>query len=367
MRSADELELLRAILAADEDDDEPRLVYADYLMDRGDPRGELIVVQCRDETDVLEDRALNLFDEGAARWLGAWHGETNNWRFRRGFLHHLAVPIDTFVTLGAMLFETDPYPDELVHLRSLELRPAREAHIDIGDIVPGVNALLERLQLTSLKLDLPLSFELVRQLSPRAFAQLTSLSVPHGPDAARFVTKFFPKRLDTLALGTLAEYEATNLADDARYSQIRHLIASTESEASAIALITKQLTSLHLTCYGMSTAILDTLARARPPLVDLSLYRIWNADSFVPLGVLSTLERLDLRGASLDDGGLDTVLSLPHLTTLNIAHTRVTPAGVVRIYREAPPTLRELTLTTPRLSDDLVARLHGRFTLHRWH
>jgi uncharacterized protein (TIGR02996 family) len=38
---------LLATLRAAPDDDEPRLVYADYLSERRDPRGELIIVQCR--------------------------------------------------------------------------------------------------------------------------------------------------------------------------------------------------------------------------------------------------------------------------------------------------------------------------------
>jgi uncharacterized protein (TIGR02996 family) len=36
---------LQAILAAP-DDDTPRLVYADWLDERGDPRGEFIRLQC---------------------------------------------------------------------------------------------------------------------------------------------------------------------------------------------------------------------------------------------------------------------------------------------------------------------------------
>lgn len=41
----DELRFLEAIRAAP-DDDAPRLVYADWLSERGDPRGEFIVAQC---------------------------------------------------------------------------------------------------------------------------------------------------------------------------------------------------------------------------------------------------------------------------------------------------------------------------------
>jgi uncharacterized protein (TIGR02996 family) len=44
--------LLAAVIAAP-DDDGPRLVLADYLIQRGDPRGELIVVQCKLARDGL--------------------------------------------------------------------------------------------------------------------------------------------------------------------------------------------------------------------------------------------------------------------------------------------------------------------------
>lgn len=42
----EETELLAAVYAQP-DDDRPRLVYADYLMERNDPRGRLIALQCR--------------------------------------------------------------------------------------------------------------------------------------------------------------------------------------------------------------------------------------------------------------------------------------------------------------------------------
>ena len=33
-------------ILTDPDDDRPRMVYADWLLGEGDPRGELIAVQC---------------------------------------------------------------------------------------------------------------------------------------------------------------------------------------------------------------------------------------------------------------------------------------------------------------------------------
>ena len=38
---------LRTAIFANPDDDAPRLVYADWLLERGDPRGEFIQIQCK--------------------------------------------------------------------------------------------------------------------------------------------------------------------------------------------------------------------------------------------------------------------------------------------------------------------------------
>ena len=71
--------LLEAIYAAP-DDDAPRLVYADALLERGDPRGELIVRQCQGHaaTDLVEQ-----YGEG---WLGELAPVLAASTFERGFL-----------------------------------------------------------------------------------------------------------------------------------------------------------------------------------------------------------------------------------------------------------------------------------------
>ena len=62
-RSASELE---AAILADPDNGDAYLVYADWLQAQGDPRGELIVLQHRGETDAVEA----LFDEHDAQFWG---------------------------------------------------------------------------------------------------------------------------------------------------------------------------------------------------------------------------------------------------------------------------------------------------------
>src|SRR4051794_11232974 len=80
------------------DDDTPRLMYADWLEERGDERGEFIRVQCElarmDEED--ERRPALEMREGLLRaghertWLAevqeAARGALTRWEFRRGFV-----------------------------------------------------------------------------------------------------------------------------------------------------------------------------------------------------------------------------------------------------------------------------------------
>lgn len=75
----DEAALLEAIYATP-DDDAPRLVYADSLLDRGDPRGELIVRQCRG------DAANDLVEQYGDLWLGELAHVLTSSTFERGFL-----------------------------------------------------------------------------------------------------------------------------------------------------------------------------------------------------------------------------------------------------------------------------------------
>ncbi|MFT3698804.1 MAG: TIGR02996 domain-containing protein [Kofleriaceae bacterium] len=56
---ADESRFLEAIVAAP-DDDAPRLVFADYLTEQGDPRGELIALQCQLAAAPDDDRRRTL-------------------------------------------------------------------------------------------------------------------------------------------------------------------------------------------------------------------------------------------------------------------------------------------------------------------
>jgi uncharacterized protein (TIGR02996 family) len=88
---------LQAILA-NPDDDTPRLVYADWLEERGRPdRAAFIRVQCQlaslpDEDPRrpgLEARERELLKEHGQEWTAPLRGLVDDWAFRRGFVEEV--------------------------------------------------------------------------------------------------------------------------------------------------------------------------------------------------------------------------------------------------------------------------------------
>jgi uncharacterized protein (TIGR02996 family) len=87
------------------DDDAPRLIYADWLEERDDPRGEFIRIQCllaamsaEDERrSLLERHERKLLTRHQDRWLGELRPFVRGWTFRRGFLDAITVPAATYL------------------------------------------------------------------------------------------------------------------------------------------------------------------------------------------------------------------------------------------------------------------------------
>jgi uncharacterized protein (TIGR02996 family) len=91
-------------------DDLPRLVYADWLIERGDPRGEFVHVQCLlarlvgndSRRPQLETRERELLDRHQDAWLGPLRPLLSAWTFRRGFLAAVVVPAATYLRHAAL-------------------------------------------------------------------------------------------------------------------------------------------------------------------------------------------------------------------------------------------------------------------------
>jgi uncharacterized protein (TIGR02996 family) len=106
---------LRAVLA-EPDDDAPRLIYADWLEERNDPRGEFIRIQCELARIPADDprrkplRAREQELEGRHRraWLGRLHSLAYLWGFRRGFAEEVALPAHEFLAHADTFFRATP-------------------------------------------------------------------------------------------------------------------------------------------------------------------------------------------------------------------------------------------------------------------
>src|SRR5882672_259803 len=81
------------------DDDGPRLVYADWLEEQGDPRGAFIRIQCElaklppwhSRRPALEEREADLLAVHDYEWLGRPPRTVFNWEFQRGFVDQFCV------------------------------------------------------------------------------------------------------------------------------------------------------------------------------------------------------------------------------------------------------------------------------------
>jgi uncharacterized protein (TIGR02996 family) len=105
---------LRAILDAPEED-APRLVYADWLEEQGDPRGEFIRLQVEAArgADPLRRRELQrsaaaILEIHEAEWLAPIRSFLARWQFRRGFVEAIDIETLHFLSRAERIWEVEP-------------------------------------------------------------------------------------------------------------------------------------------------------------------------------------------------------------------------------------------------------------------
>jgi len=117
----EEFGFIRAVVE-DPDNDTPRLLYADWLDEQGDPaasaRAEFIRIQCQLARDHTRHRLLEkhrqrereLLRAYQARWVAevAHTNLVSTCRFHRGFLTGIGLPAHQFFTLAPRLFRLAP-------------------------------------------------------------------------------------------------------------------------------------------------------------------------------------------------------------------------------------------------------------------
>jgi uncharacterized protein (TIGR02996 family) len=182
---SDESALLAAILAHP-DEDTPRLMYADWLQENGQPeRAEFIRIQCDPTADeAAEERAAELEERNRGRWLaGLPQFPGARWEFRRGFPEYLDVPgrlmlerYEAFARVAWLRslalcdvvnrtvrdFCARPWPEQWIELE-LQEDPSTPAYMSGYDCTRGIAAIarckqarqLRRLRLSLFELTIP--------------------------------------------------------------------------------------------------------------------------------------------------------------------------------------------------------------------
>src|SRR6266511_6221714 len=107
---------LQAVLD-EPDDDAPRLIYADWLEERGDPRGEFIRVQCAlarlppddPRRPELRAREQALLAEHRDAWLAPIRELADgDGKFHRGFVEQVTLDARAFLDRAEKLFARAP-------------------------------------------------------------------------------------------------------------------------------------------------------------------------------------------------------------------------------------------------------------------
>jgi len=145
-RLRDEDPFIQAI-AADPDSDVPRLIFADWLEEHGDPRAEFIRVQCELAVLATDDphhaeltkRERMLLDQHERLWAAAFRRRALTWKFHRGFVEEMRIPTLQFLEEATPLFRRAPirhvsFFDDGKHLARLAVAPllANLATVDLS-------------------------------------------------------------------------------------------------------------------------------------------------------------------------------------------------------------------------------------------
>lgn len=102
----------RAAVAAAPDDDLPRLIYADWLDERGDVRGEFIrlqVAEARGEVTPAQVARTQRWARKLGRdWAGSAADHALLFEFRRGFVERVIMSAGAFLAHGEEVLDDNP-------------------------------------------------------------------------------------------------------------------------------------------------------------------------------------------------------------------------------------------------------------------
>jgi uncharacterized protein (TIGR02996 family) len=334
MPMSTEESFMKAILDAP-DDDGLRLVFADWLEERGDPRAEFIRVQFALEqgTEVsavltLIHRQQELLHAHREQWAGPVAELADDCTFRCGFVEGVTVDADTFLEKGHVLFQFAPVRSVKLWLADSSVIPKLVAcpwlerleglsleQANIGDL--GAQVLVDSPKLRQLK-HLNLQMNLLELSGARAvagsphLARLTSLVLSDNPigdlglhaivasDRLPELVRLELRHCDLSDSGIrgLARARMMGQLDELNLAH-NHRIGAAGARALAAAPLLAQLRSLDLSAASMDTSAVKALARSPH---------------------LRGLAQLNLSQNLIGTHGAEALVQSPYLTQLRSLH-----------------------------------------------
>jgi uncharacterized protein (TIGR02996 family) len=357
-------------IAANPDDDGLRLVYADWLEERDDPRGEFIRVQIElarmAEDDPrwlgLKKREQELLEKYQSTWLGVIdeHGVAGN--FGRGFLVSAIVPAQTLIEFEQEVARLGPLGTLAISGLDADLVPQLAASSALSRAT-GLDLCEERLAAEELK-------TLLQSPHLAGLKELLLCGSGLGPDGAEAVAATAPKglRILNLACNELGATGVEILAGNTRLDALSELIlndnrltvAATEFLAGARQL--ENLSSLSLATNQIRPTGMRFLAGAEwlsgLRSLDLSQNPVESqgVDYLARSSVLSNLRRLGLAHARLGVAGARSLArstALVHLTDVDLSGNQLGTEGAELLARaECFAHLTHLNLSGNEIGDD---------------
>ena len=362
--------LLAAVLASP-DDDGPRLVLADHLMQRGDPRGELIAVQCRLSSGdaaaadriELEARERSLLAEHQVEWLRPLGLEPSRAGWRRGFVERVQGDWGWFRGAFADLAARTP------------LRHVRVYHVDIAEACAlAWPASVVSLAMFSGDFGASEARVLADARSLDRLRRLELFQCEIGDEGARALasTSAFPRLVELAVSGTdgvhtIGAAGTAALADARELGELELLDLSRnrigDGGARAIAGSPRMARFQHLILHRCGVGDGARALAASPYLG--ALRSLWlGSNPLGPLGAAAVaasphwaqLAELDLGGDELGTDGANLLAdrwSLPAVTSLGLAFNQIGSAGAQAIARaRGLASLTELRLGNNEIDAD---------------
>ena len=315
-------------ILVDPDDDRPRMVYADWLMQYGDPRGELISVQCalakhattNEDVGPLEPllrRERALLEAYGKSWTIDAETRLKYWGqfgFRRGFIEAL--------TFNGGYAETYERVREAAPL----LRALAVAGLDDLASSPA----LEGIEELSIRSGFPKLREVQALAASPHIAKLRRLGFGYANPSQNELFSFvsLPIRLEELSMGFYGEpfYGRLMLEQIAKTPHRRSLRTLRIRWLRRLAIIKElgnslpNLETLHLENADLSAEDLHAIVRAFPKLVTLDIgdneSRIEKLDLPRLLADAPALRRLRLTRLNLTDAHIEALAASPDAARL---------------------------------------------------